>query len=137
MLAETKHLGLAVTLSTAGTHPYHTVRRLSTLDRFLPLWIALSGTATIIRDDDIKRERWTEDLGRWYAGLIRDQFDLDDETRKLAQSIVRGKTSELDKVAQAERVPEPPRRLEDALPQSPREPIRAVVGVRDRHRGDA
>ena len=32
MLAETKHLGLAVTLSTAGTHPYHTVRRLSTLD---------------------------------------------------------------------------------------------------------
>ena len=32
MLAETKHLGLAVTASTAGTHPYHTVRRLSTLD---------------------------------------------------------------------------------------------------------
>ena len=32
MLAETKHLGLAVTSSTAGTHPYHTVRRLSTLD---------------------------------------------------------------------------------------------------------
>jgi alkanesulfonate monooxygenase SsuD/methylene tetrahydromethanopterin reductase-like flavin-dependent oxidoreductase (luciferase family) len=32
MAAETKHLGLAVTLSTAGTHPYHTVRRLSTLD---------------------------------------------------------------------------------------------------------
>lgn len=32
MLAETKHLGVAVTASTAGTHPYHTVRRLSTLD---------------------------------------------------------------------------------------------------------
>ena len=40
-----------------------------------------------------------KDLGRWYAGLIRDQFDLDEETRKLAQSIVKGKTSELDKVA--------------------------------------
>jgi tetratricopeptide (TPR) repeat protein/transglutaminase-like putative cysteine protease len=40
-----------------------------------------------------------KDLGRWYAGLVRDQFDLDDETRKLAQSIVRGKTSELDKVS--------------------------------------
>ncbi len=32
MLAETKHLGFAVTLSTSGTYPYMTVRRLSTLD---------------------------------------------------------------------------------------------------------
>jgi FMN-dependent oxidoreductase (nitrilotriacetate monooxygenase family) len=32
MLAETTHLGLAVTLSTSGTYPYATVRRLSTLD---------------------------------------------------------------------------------------------------------
>ncbi|CAN7615705.1 NtaA/DmoA family FMN-dependent monooxygenase [Bosea sp. LjRoot9] len=32
MLAETKHLGLAVTMSTSGGHPYSTVRRLSTLD---------------------------------------------------------------------------------------------------------
>lgn len=32
MLAETRHLGLAVTLSTSGTYPYMTVRRLSTLD---------------------------------------------------------------------------------------------------------
>ncbi|HWK68237.1 MAG TPA: NtaA/DmoA family FMN-dependent monooxygenase [Rhizobiaceae bacterium] len=32
MLAETKHLGLAVTLSTSGTYPYMTVRRLSSLD---------------------------------------------------------------------------------------------------------
>ncbi|MBI1218645.1 MAG: NtaA/DmoA family FMN-dependent monooxygenase [Rhodobacteraceae bacterium] len=32
MLAETQNLGLAVTLSTAGSHPYGTVRRLSTLD---------------------------------------------------------------------------------------------------------
>ncbi|WP_137389540.1 NtaA/DmoA family FMN-dependent monooxygenase [Rhodoligotrophos defluvii] len=32
MLAETQHLGLAITLSTSGTHPYTAVRRLSTLD---------------------------------------------------------------------------------------------------------
>jgi FMN-dependent oxidoreductase (nitrilotriacetate monooxygenase family) len=32
MLAETKHLGLAVTMSTSGSHPYSAVRRLSTLD---------------------------------------------------------------------------------------------------------
>lgn len=32
MLAETENLGLAVTLSTSGSHPYTTVRRLSTLD---------------------------------------------------------------------------------------------------------
>ncbi len=40
-----------------------------------------------------------KDLGRWYAGLVRDQFDLDDETRKLAQSIARGKKTEVEKVA--------------------------------------
>jgi transglutaminase-like putative cysteine protease len=39
-----------------------------------------------------------KDLGRWYWGLVKDQFDLDDETRKLAHKIVDGKTSELDKV---------------------------------------
>lgn len=32
MLAETTHLGLALTLSTSGSHPYTTVRRISTLD---------------------------------------------------------------------------------------------------------
>jgi FMN-dependent oxidoreductase (nitrilotriacetate monooxygenase family) len=32
MLSETTHLGFAVTLSTSGTYPYMTVRRLSTLD---------------------------------------------------------------------------------------------------------
>lgn len=32
MLAETTHLGLAVTMSTSGSHPYSTVRRISTLD---------------------------------------------------------------------------------------------------------
>jgi tetratricopeptide (TPR) repeat protein len=39
-----------------------------------------------------------DDLGRWYWGLIKDQFDLDEETRKLAKKITEGKTSELDKV---------------------------------------
>jgi cellulose synthase operon protein C len=39
-----------------------------------------------------------DDLGRWYWGLIKDQFDLDEETRKLAKQITEGKTTELDKV---------------------------------------
>jgi cellulose synthase operon protein C len=42
-------------------------------------------------------QNW-DDLGRWYWGLIRDQFDLDEETRKLAKKITEGKTTELDKV---------------------------------------
>ncbi len=42
-------------------------------------------------------ENW-DDLGRWYWGLIKDQFDLDDETRKLARKITVGKKSEVDKV---------------------------------------
>jgi tetratricopeptide (TPR) repeat protein/transglutaminase-like putative cysteine protease len=39
-----------------------------------------------------------QDLGRWYWGLVKDQFDLDPETRKLAQKIVAGKTTEREKV---------------------------------------
>jgi tetratricopeptide (TPR) repeat protein len=39
-----------------------------------------------------------DDLGRWYWGLVKDQFDLDEETRKLAKKITEGKTTELDKV---------------------------------------
>jgi hypothetical protein len=38
------------------------------------------------------------DLGRWYWGLSREQFDLDDETRKLAREITKGAKTELDKV---------------------------------------
>lgn len=41
---------------------------------------------------------WT-DLGRWYWGLIQDQFDLDDETRQLAQKIAADKKTEREKVA--------------------------------------
>jgi len=39
-----------------------------------------------------------KDLGHWYWGLVKDQFDLDDETRKLAKKIAEGKTTEVDKV---------------------------------------
>jgi cellulose synthase operon protein C len=39
-----------------------------------------------------------DDLGRWYWGLVRDQFDLDDETRKLARKITEGAKTEREKV---------------------------------------
>ena len=37
-------------------------------------------------------------MGKWYWGFIRDQFDLDEETRRLAHRIADGEKSELDKV---------------------------------------
>jgi transglutaminase-like putative cysteine protease len=40
---------------------------------------------------------WKE-MGRWYWGLVHDQLDVDEETRKLAHRIAQGKTTELDKV---------------------------------------
>jgi tetratricopeptide (TPR) repeat protein/transglutaminase-like putative cysteine protease len=39
-----------------------------------------------------------QDLGRWYWGLIKDQFDLDEETRRLARKITEGKKTDLEKV---------------------------------------
>jgi tetratricopeptide (TPR) repeat protein len=39
-----------------------------------------------------------DDLGRWYWGLVHEQFDLDDETRKLARKIADGAESTLEKV---------------------------------------
>ncbi len=39
-----------------------------------------------------------KDLGRWYWGLAKDQFDLDEETRQLAHKITEGKKTELEKV---------------------------------------
>lgn len=39
-----------------------------------------------------------KDLGRWYWGLIKDQFDLDEETRQLANRVARGRKTDLDKV---------------------------------------
>lgn len=40
---------------------------------------------------------WDE-LGRWYWGLVHEQFDLDDETRKLAKKITNGADTTLEKV---------------------------------------
>jgi cellulose synthase operon protein C len=40
-----------------------------------------------------------DELGKWYWGLVQDQFDLDDETRKLAREITAGLTTEREKVA--------------------------------------
>jgi transglutaminase-like putative cysteine protease/tetratricopeptide (TPR) repeat protein len=40
-----------------------------------------------------------EDLDRWYWGLVKDQFDLDEDTRKLAHKIVDGKKTERAKIA--------------------------------------
>lgn len=37
-------------------------------------------------------------MGRWYWALVRDQLDLDDETRALARKIGAGKTTDLEKV---------------------------------------
>lgn len=40
-----------------------------------------------------------DEVGRWYWGLAKDQFDLDDETRKLAREITQGLTTDREKVA--------------------------------------
>lgn len=42
-------------------------------------------------------ESW-KDLGRWYWGLAREQFDLDEETRKLAREITKDAKTDLEKV---------------------------------------
>lgn len=39
-----------------------------------------------------------EELGKWYWGLSRDQFDLDAATRKLARDITQGLTTEREQV---------------------------------------
>ena len=43
-------------------------------------------------------ENW-KDLGRWYWGLVKDQFDLDDQTRNTLRGIVAGKKTNEEKVA--------------------------------------
>ena len=42
-------------------------------------------------------ENW-KDLGVWYWGLAKDQFDLDDDTRKIAHDISADAKTDLDKV---------------------------------------
>jgi tetratricopeptide (TPR) repeat protein len=39
-----------------------------------------------------------KDVGRWYWGLSREQFDLDEQTRSLAREITKNAKTELDKV---------------------------------------
>ncbi len=39
-----------------------------------------------------------KDLGRWYWGLVQDQFDLDEETRKLARDITKDAKTDEEKV---------------------------------------
>ncbi|MBM4364392.1 MAG: DUF3857 domain-containing protein, partial [Deltaproteobacteria bacterium] len=42
-------------------------------------------------------ESW-DALGRWYWGLVRDQLDLDDETRRLAREVTRGARTDEERV---------------------------------------
>lgn len=58
----------------------------------MPPWSEVLGSVQVST-----YKNW-DDLGRWYWGLVKDQFDLDEETRKLAKKITEGKTTELDKV---------------------------------------
>ncbi|MFO0678233.1 MAG: DUF3857 domain-containing protein [Polyangiaceae bacterium] len=56
-----------------------------------------------------------EDVGRWYWGLVRDQFVPDDEVRRRATELTKGLTSERDKGEGHLRL----RRAEDALRRPP------------------
>ena len=58
----------------------------------MPPWAEVLGSVNVST-----YKNW-DDLGRWYWGLIKDQFDLDEETRKLAKQVTQGKTTDLDKV---------------------------------------
>ncbi len=40
-----------------------------------------------------------QELGKWYWGLAKEQFDLDEETRKLAREITKGLSTEREKVS--------------------------------------
>ncbi len=42
-------------------------------------------------------QSWKE-LGRWYWGFVKEQFDLDDETRKLARDVAKGAKTDTEKV---------------------------------------
>ena len=59
----------------------------------MPPWGEVAGHIHVSTFEDYR------DLGRWYWGLIRDQFDLDAQTRLLAADITRGAKTEREKVA--------------------------------------
>ncbi|MEZ4369329.1 MAG: DUF3857 domain-containing protein [Polyangiaceae bacterium] len=58
----------------------------------MPPWPEVLGFVHVSTFKDYKA------MGTWYWGLAKDQFDLDDETRKLVHDITKGKTTTLDKV---------------------------------------
>ncbi len=58
----------------------------------MPPWSEVLGFVHVSTFKD-----WRE-MGRWYWGLAKDQFDLDDETRRLVRQISQGKTARLDQV---------------------------------------
>ncbi|HEY6727685.1 MAG TPA: DUF3857 and transglutaminase domain-containing protein, partial [Polyangiaceae bacterium] len=58
----------------------------------MPPWPEVLGFVHVSTYKDFK------ELGRWYWGLAKDQFDLDDETRKLVREITKDSQTELDKV---------------------------------------
>ncbi len=58
----------------------------------MPPWPEVLGFVHVSTYKDVK------ELGRWYWGLVKDQFDLDDETRQLVRDITKDATTDLDKV---------------------------------------
>ena len=58
----------------------------------IPPWPSLLGFV------HVSTYKTWKDLGRWYWGLVHDQFDVDDETRKLARKITEGKQTPVEKV---------------------------------------
>jgi hypothetical protein len=59
----------------------------------MPPWSEVTGHIHVSTYKDYKA------LGKWYWGLVRDQFNVDQETRQLAQKIAKGLTTEREKVA--------------------------------------
>jgi cellulose synthase operon protein C len=59
----------------------------------MPQWSEVAGHIHVSTYKDYK------ELGKWYWGLVKDQFNLDQETRQLAQKIAKGLTTEREKVA--------------------------------------
>ena len=58
----------------------------------MPPWSEVLGFVHVSTYKDWK------DLGRWYWGFVKEQFDLDDETRKLAREVAKGAKTDLEKV---------------------------------------
>lgn len=59
----------------------------------MPPWSEVLGHIHVSTYPDVKA------LGRWYWGLVQDQFNLDQETRDLAQKIAKGLNTDEEKVA--------------------------------------